>query len=422
MSNNIQDALRRGPAAADHITQSMALYPHVQSGSLALRKSQTPVLNRRRTMNVFNSSTLPVDAFTSAGFSDIRLTGADVIDGITLRLTIENGTGAALADWIPTWVFTILDRVDILAENGSTILESILPDHLLRAWYRLDSDRHRIVANGLTGEIGDEGFVDGAVPAVIAIGGSRTINIPLLSCMLDTHELAPFALKSPIIVRTYFRGAGAFVGPFAATQVPNGTAGLTVSAFDAVLTCHQYDNSERRALANRYAAAGLKTPSLDIRYARPGYQRSSETVTSTTAFQTIRLSSVQGLVTSMNVLIRDLTNLGTALFYVPDAVDLLDERGASVYGSPLTYDLLQATECRDQGIYRGTYKAKTPLPVPIGGEEGEASGAISGYLPMSGNHQLSIKYPAAGSFEVTIIYRVVAHARITQASVTVHSS
>ena len=53
MSNNIADALRRGPAAAVHIVQSPALYPHVNNGDLALRKSSAVVLIRRRTMNVF---------------------------------------------------------------------------------------------------------------------------------------------------------------------------------------------------------------------------------------------------------------------------------------------------------------------------------------------------------------------------------
>jgi len=145
-------------------------------------------------------------------------------------------------------------------------------------------------------------------------------------------------------------------------------------------------------------------------------------VTSIAAFQTIRLSSVQGLVTSMNILIRDVANFGTGFFRPPVAIDLLDERGASRYGSPLAYGLLQATECRDQRIYRGTYNGTKILPIPIGGEEGEASGAISAYLPMSGNHQLSIMYPAAGVFEVTIIYRVVAHARIERGHISVHNS
>jgi len=181
MSNSIQDALRRGPSAAAHIVQSPALYPHVKSGDLALRKSSAVVLNRRRTMNTYNSSTLPVDAFSSACFADIRLQGADVVDGIVLRLKVENGTGAALARWTAPWAWTIIDRVDILGENGSVVLESILPDHLLRAWYRLGSDPHQAVARGLTG--GEDGarFVDGAEPPVIPIGGSRTLYTPLLA-------------------------------------------------------------------------------------------------------------------------------------------------------------------------------------------------------------------------------------------------
>ena len=264
MSSNIQDALRRGPSAAAHIVQGAQLYPHVQSGSLALRKSSTVVLNRRRTMNAFNSSTLPADAFTASCFSDIRLTGADVVDGVTLRLTVQNGTGAPLSRWYAAWAFTILERVDILAENGSTVLESILPDHLLRAWYRLDSARHRAVSNGLTADYAGT-YVDEAEPAEIAIGGAMTLYIPLLGSMIDTCELAPFALSSPIIIRAYFRGPSVFTGPFITDQVPNGTAGLTVSAFDAVFTCHHYDQSEHLALAQRYASAGVKTPALDIR-------------------------------------------------------------------------------------------------------------------------------------------------------------
>ena len=83
----------------------------------------------------------------------------------------------------------------------------------------------------------------------------------------------------------------------------------------------------------------------------------------------------------MNVIIRDLANIGTGRFHLPEALDLLDERGASVYGSPLSYQLLQATECQRQGIYRGTYHGTKICPVPIGGEEGEEHGAITAYLP-----------------------------------------
>ena len=419
MSTNLQDAQRRGPSATAHLIRSHELYPHVKVGDLVLRKNQAAVLHRRRTYNVFNASTIPTDAFSNACFSDIRLQGCDVVDGITLRLTVNNASGAALGRWSAMWSWTILSHVEVLAENGSTVLERIEPDHLIREWAKLDRQRHLAVHKGLTGE--RSGSVADP-PPVIGDGGSRTILIPLLGCMLDSHEIAPFALAGPIIIRTHFRGSAVFTGPYTATQIPNGTAGVTVSAFDAVVTAHQYDQSERQVLARRYALAGLKTPPLDVRFARPGFQRTSEAVTSTSSFLNIRLSSVQGLVTSMNIIIRDLARLGTATFYFPEAVDLLDEKGASVYGQPLSYDLLVATECRDQGVYTDGYDMPKIVPVPIGGEGAEHSGAISGYLPMSGNHQLAIKFAYTGDMEVTVIYRTVSHVRIEKSHVTVHAS
>ena len=159
-----------------------------------------------------------------------------------------------------------------------------------------------------------------------------------------------------------------------------------------------------------------------MRYARPGFQRTSEVVTSNISFLNIRLSSVQGFVTSMNIIIRDLATLGTATFLAPQAIDLLDEKGASVCGQPLPYDLLVATECRDQGVYTDDYDMAEVVPVPIGGEGAEHSGAITGYLPMSGNHQLAIKFNITGNMQVTVIYRTVSHVRIEQSHVTVHSS
>jgi hypothetical protein len=236
----------------------------------------------------------------------------------------------------------------VLGENGSVCLERIEPDHLIREWAKLDRQRHLTVHKGLTGESGSA-VTD--PPPAIQDGASRTILIPLLGSVLDTQEIAPFALAGPIVLRCYFRGSSVFVGPYTATQIPNGTAGLTVTDFSAIVSAYQYDQSEKQALVNRYALAGLKTPPLDVRYPRASFQRSTENVVSTSSFLNLRLSSVAGLVTSMNVIIRDLANLGTGIYYAPAAIDLLDEKGASVYGAPLDYALLRATECRDQGIY-----------------------------------------------------------------------
>jgi hypothetical protein len=62
------------------------------------------------------------------------------------------------------------------------------------------------------------------------------------------------------------------------------------------------------------------------------------------------------------------------------------------------------------------------VPIPIGGEGAEHSGAISGYIPMSGDHQLAIKFGMVGTMEVTVIYRSVSHVRIERSHVTVHAS
>ncbi len=138
----------------------------------------------------------------------------------------------------------------------------------------------------------------------------------------------------------------------------------------------------------------------------------------------MRLSSIQGLVTSMNLILREVST-GVAVIYFPTAIDLLGERGESLYGQPLSYPLLLATECRDQDINNdtGTNGLSKVLPVPVGGEATEHSGSISGYLPMSGHHTLAIRFSSPpGSYEVTVIYRTVAHARIEKGHITVHSS
>ena len=417
MSSNISDALRRGPQAAAHLVRTHELYPHVKSGELVLRKSQAAVLHRRSTVAVFNSATIPSSGFASACFADIPLTGADVISGVTLRIKYLNSTGAQLNRWDATWAFYLLDHVDILAENGSVVVERIEPEHLVKAWGELPREAHERVREGLQGGPEDAG----GNPPAVSNGQSATIYYPLLNCSLGSLELPPFALAAPIILRVYFRGSAAFSrGGYTPQMIPNGPP--TITGFDAVVSAYQLDSSERNDLARRYAMAGLRSPPLDIRMARPGFQRTQETFVGAGSLQTIRLSSVQGLVTSMAVLIQNLdaTGFGYGLYYTPERVDLVDEKGSSLYGQPLDYALLQATQMVTDGVVND-YNMSRVLALPIGGTSGEAAGQIHGYVPMSGHHQLRIEGPA-GDYTVTVIYRTVGHARIEKGHITVHSS
>jgi hypothetical protein len=416
MSSTIADALRRGPSSAAHLVRTHELYPHVKSGELTLRKSQNAVVHRRSTMAVYNSATIPSAGFASACFSDIPLTGADVIAGVTLRITFLNSTGIQLNQLKARWAWYLLDHVDILGENGSTVLERIEPEHLVKAWGELPREAHERVREGLQG--GPENA--GGNPPAVNDGQSRTIYYPLLSSNLATQEIPPFALAAPIIIRVYFRGSAVFTsGPYAAQMIPNGPP--TITAFDAVISAYQLDVSERNDLARRYAMAGLRSPPLDIRMARPGFQRTQETFAGG-SLHTIRLSSVQGLVTSMAVLIQkpDATGFGYGLYYTPERVDLVDEKGSSLYGQPLDYGLLQATQMVTDGFIND-FNMSRVLALPIGGTSGEAAGQIHGYVPMSGHHQLRIEGPA-GDYTVTVIYRTVGHARIEKGHITVHSS
>ena len=417
MSSNIADALRRGPQATAHLVRTHELYPHVKSGELTLRKSQAAVLHRRSTMSIYNSATIPSSGFASACFADIPLTGADVIAGVTLRITYLNSTGAQLNQWKARWAWYLLDHVDVLAENGSTVLERIEPEHLIKAWIELPREAHERVREGLQG--GPENA--GGNPPAVNNGQSATIYYPLLSCGLATQEIPPFALAAPIILRVYFRGSAAFSrGGYTPQMIPNGPP--TITGFDAVVSAYQLDSSERNDLARRYAMAGLRSPPLDIRMARPGFQRTQETFAGAGSLHTIRLSSVQGLVTSMTVLIQkpDATGFGFGLYYTPERVDLVDEKGSSLYGQPLDYGLLQVTQMATDGVVNDIQTNRV-LALPIGGTSGEAAGQIHGYIPMSGHHQLRIECQA-GDYTVTVIYRTVGHARIEKGHITVHSS
>jgi hypothetical protein len=417
MTSTISDAVRRGPSAASHLVRTHELYPHVKSGELTLRKSQVAVVHRRTTMAVFNSATIPTNGFSNAGFADISLSGADIISGITLRLTYANNTGAQLNQWKARWAWYIFDHLDILAENGSVVLERLEPEHLSKSWHELPPAAHERVKEGLQSGFDSN---DTGNPPATNDGTSTTLYFPLLGCSLATQEIPPFALSSPIIIRCYFRGSAVFTGPYTAQMIPNGPP--TITAFDAITTAYQLDASERNDLARRYAMAGLRSsPPLDIRMARPGFQKTQETFSGGT-LHTIRLSSVQGLVTSMAVILQkiDSQGFGYGLYYPPHRVDLLDEKGSSLFGQPLDYNLLQVTQALTDG---GThdFNLNKLLALPIGGFSGEASGQIHGYVPMSGNHQLQVQADA-GDYTVTIIYRTVAHMRVERAHLTVHSS
>ncbi len=82
----------------------------------------------------------------------------------------------------------------------------------------------------------------------------------------------------------------------------------------------------------------MSGPRQDIRFAIPQFRRTIENLVGGQAF-TLRLSGVQGLVTSMTVMIRDLTQ-STYIVQPHRQLDLLDPGGASLLGGSYVIVLL----------------------------------------------------------------------------------
>ena len=418
MSNHIQDAATRS-GSRPHLERTHQTYPHTQVGDLNLRSSQAVTVHRSQALNVFNAQTLPTDCWDSPGFADIRLTGADIVQGLTVRMSIQNTTGAAVGPIPARLVWFLMTHIELLCENGSTVLERIEAEHLLNAWHKLGPYALERIRIGLQG--GDEttaGFS-------IAAGDSTTLYIPLLETAIERLELPIFALAAPVIVRIHWRGRQAFRGTIG-TAVPAGS--VDVTRFDAVAASWKLPASERQELSRRFASAGLRGPNLDLRFARCGFQRSTETLTPGVE-HLVRLSAVSGLVTSIAVALvgtDELAQYGsaTATRTFLDGVDIRDERGSSLNGQVLDVKLLAMTTELHKAV-SATASSAYFLEVPIGGLSGESSGQLHGYVPMNGYHQLVLKTKSGGAttaFEVVVIYRTVAVAQVNNGHIVVQHS
>lgn len=416
--NHIQDASARS-GSRPHLQCTHATYPHTQVGDLNLRSSQAVTVHRSQALNVYNAQTLPSDCWDSPGFSDIRLTGADVVQGITLRMTIQNTYPEPVGPIPARLIFFLMTHIELLCENGSTVLERVEAEHLLNAWHKLGPyalERIRVALQG--GDETAEGFT-------IASGASTTLYIPLLETALDRLELPIFALAAPVIVRIHWRGRATFRGPI---ENSVSASSINVTRFDAVASSWKLPSSVRQELSRRYASAGLRGPALDLRFARCGFQRSTETLTAGTE-HIVRLSAVSGLVTSIGVALVGTDALAPydsapATRSFLDGVDIRDERGSSLNGQVLDINLLSMTSELHKAVSTPASTAYF-IEIPVGGLSGESSGQLHGYVPMSGYHQLVLRTKSGGAttaFEVVVIYRTIAVAQVNAGHVTVQHS
>ena len=123
-----------------------------------------------------------------------------------------------------------------------------------------------------------------------------TVYIPILRTVVTQAELMSAGLSSAIVIRVWFRGASWATG---ISPVPGP---LAISAFSIIATTTSWDPSRSQQIVQRYTSG----PPQTIRYANPQFQREVVNIVSASPFM-YRLSSMNGLVSSISVCLRDLT-------------------------------------------------------------------------------------------------------------------
>ena len=148
-------------------------------------------------------------------------------------------------------------------------------------------------------------------------------------------------------------------------------------------------------------------PRQDIRYAVPGFQR---TVENLVAAQPC-LSGIQGLITSMVLLVRNLA-VSTYQCEVVKNVDLLDPSGASILGgTPIDNAYINLVYGASQQLHFDPASTwANAVQIPVSGPHvarAEMAGHVESFIPFQGNHQLRFTPQLTGPYQVSVIVHTV---------------
>jgi len=377
---------RPGSAAHVDIDSSHHLYPHEQVGALRLRSSQNFVKNSSNIITTYNPTTLDSSALANSGaYVDFRLLSGHVLKSATLHLTVRNTTETAIR-WPQTnnLHYSCISRIEILGEGGSLQIQRLDGEFLNRMI-------NGISTNGLAHMIGS-GF-----GKHVAAGAYGESYLPLLGAIFE-HQLCLPALNSPLVVRVYFSGnAGWF----------DGVAPTLVSAV-LITDQDRLAGLEHDSLVSRLRSG----PPSDIRFNRPTFMRFTEQLAPSSRY-VFPLTSVQGLVTSLHIMLKKTSDQGNGPTFAFDTLDVLDGSGVSVIGgTPVTSTYLKYIRaiCRDYELNTAS-DLWIPLAFTDNSLEHEQAGILSGYCSFDGVHQLAVTTStglAAATYEIYVLVNRVA--------------
>jgi hypothetical protein len=384
-----------------------SLYPTVANSGLNLRSKSNVFLARHFNVVQFNSSNLPTSSLLSGGFCDIRLIQSDCVANMAIQFVIsnldaKNPTAVMSYATVVSW----LDHVDIIC--GSSVIQRVDSDHVLRDIDNNTPDARKRIIRGLQG-----GF---DVPFVIAPGGSMTFYYPLSNNFVTSEHIPSAGLQAPITIRCWFRQVGQWATGL--TAPPD----LAIESFSIIAQTIRYEPTRHQQILTRYQSG----PRQDLRFASTQFQRSTENLVAGNRF-VLRLNSLNGMITSMHLLVRALgASITTALQI--RSLDLLNSSGASILGSYQVDDLYR------ESVYMATQSAVVPADgqptaymyqVPFSApyvDHSEMQGQVSGFVVMSGAHQLAFTPDNTGNFEITVLFNTVAVASVERGVISLQQS
>jgi hypothetical protein len=228
---------------------------------------------------------------------------------------------------------------------------------------------------------------------------------------VSQYELMPSGFSSPLIYRIWWSGNCS-------------TAEMSLANVRMLALTWQYDQAVRHETLSKY----LSGPALDFRFSRCAFQRSTCQITPGSRFDLL-LSSVQGLVTEMTLIVR-VSGSPIAI----DAIDIKDNSGNNVIGgSSIPFEFADTILRAERG---GLYKSNNSdvemrcYHIPIGLHQHIVSvhGQIGAYIPCDGRDHLGIWLNSTTygtdtvACEVTVLYKAASVLRIERGNVAVSHS
>jgi hypothetical protein len=398
----------RGSGALAHISgPSEDLYEHVVSQAPDGRRYNFPVtqsggLNASMHTSFFSpASALPTIA-PAASQVDLRIPAGScgAVTSLAVRLDLENkSAGASTFAGIPT----LLERIEIWGESGSQLIQRWTSDALRLLTHYLTKEQSEVYSN-------NEGTL------YLGPGVSRSFYLRLPFSFFESSHLNVASLTSDLYVRLFFRGADSY----------DTTDYLSLNGCQAVVSWIAYPPSIQRALTAR-----AKSSTLDYRYWAFQTQREVINLASNQRYS-IRLTSMQGIVNQIALIIRPVGSTGSALasgYVRPVSYELVDSGGKSVLGAssfPIEwndFEKQQQNLLPPSGTFGSIYGTLL-IPLGINVKGSLMSGSIQGFYVSGGYDQLAFTTDnaTAGDHEITVVWSIAERLRKDGGKLSVHTS